>query len=35
MGKFVAATSYRPTPEIIYQLLIKFHKTLISRFWRS
>jgi len=33
MSKFVAATSYRPTPELIYQLFIKFYKTLISRFW--
>jgi len=26
MSKFVAATSYRPKPELIYQLFIKFHK---------
>src|SRR6218665_1163987 len=26
MSKFVVATSYRPIPELIYQLFIKFHK---------
>ena len=33
MSKFVAATSYRRTSELIYKLFIKFHKILISRFW--
>jgi len=25
MSKFVAVASYRPTPELIYQLFSKFH----------
>src|SRR6218665_2021069 len=33
MSKFVAATSYRPTPELNYQDFVFFRKTLISRFW--